>query len=74
MLEVVDQLIQELHLEFLARQHSRLALLKLRDQLAKMAEQELLAILMESELGPRQTSLWQTMDRSSFDPEELELS
>jgi hypothetical protein len=72
-LEAVDQLIQELHLEFLARQHSRLALLKLRDQLAKLAEQELFAILMEPELVPRLTQ-WQVLDRSSFDPEELELS
>jgi hypothetical protein len=73
-LEAADQSSQGLHLESLTLLHLRLVSLKLHDQLAKLAEPELLAILIESELGPRQALLRQTMDRSSFDPEELELS
>jgi len=44
-----------------------LALLKLHGQLAKL---ELIQLLS----GPKLALLWQLMDRSNSDPEELELS
>jgi hypothetical protein len=66
-LEVVDQLAQGSHQEFLFLLKSQLALLMLHGQLAKLALIRLLS-------GPKLALLWQLMDRLNSDPEELELS
>jgi hypothetical protein len=75
MLVAGGQSNQELSLAILFHQLLRLVLLRLRDQSATLEMVwKRIALLRELGLGPKQAKLRQKLDRSNFDPEELELS